>query len=80
MDNPFTPSRVATGESFCNRRKELNILAQRARIFTIINMRLICDYAARSIRVSILHGVCRTSRQHQEQPDRHLSGPPIGSS
>ena len=27
MDNPFTPSRVVTGESFCNRRKELKELS-----------------------------------------------------
>jgi len=26
MDNPFTPSRVVTGKSFCNRRKELKEL------------------------------------------------------
>jgi len=27
MDNPFTASRVVTGESFCNRRKELKELS-----------------------------------------------------
>ena len=27
MDNPFTHSRVVTGESFCNRQQELRDLA-----------------------------------------------------
>ncbi len=27
MNNPFTPSRVVTGQSFCNRRKEIEELS-----------------------------------------------------